>query len=129
MAAKATCKYLPVIPTHAADEGACSIKPTVFSGVSVKDQIAQEEIFGPVACLIKFKDEEEAVAIANDVSYGLAAAIHSNGPSSSPMAPRLGLSSRAADARQIHRVTRKLKAGTVWINQVRRGFKLAVWPR
>jgi len=61
--------------------------------------IANEEIFGPVVSVIKFKDEDEAVSIANSTTYGLAAGIHT------------------LDAHQIHRVTRRLKAGTVWQNQ------------
>jgi 5-carboxymethyl-2-hydroxymuconic-semialdehyde dehydrogenase len=47
------------------------VKPTVFADVDNRMRIAQEEIFGPVACLIPFKDEADAVAQANDVSYGL----------------------------------------------------------
>jgi 5-carboxymethyl-2-hydroxymuconic-semialdehyde dehydrogenase len=47
------------------------VKPTVFADVNNRMRIAQEEIFGPVACLIPFKDEADAVAQANDVSYGL----------------------------------------------------------
>jgi 5-carboxymethyl-2-hydroxymuconic-semialdehyde dehydrogenase len=47
------------------------VKPTVFADVDNRMQIAQEEIFGPVACLIPFEDEADAVAQANDVSYGL----------------------------------------------------------
>lgn len=61
---------------------------------------AQEEIFGPVVVLIPFKTEEEAVKIANDTNYGLAAAVFSK------------------HADQIPRVMRQLKAGTVWIVSV-----------
>lgn len=52
------------------------------------------QIFGPVACVLKFSTEAEAISIANDTSYGLAAGIHST------------------DASQLPRVSRKLKAGT-----------------
>lgn len=76
------------------------VEPTVFGDVDMTMKIGQEEIFGPVASLIKFKTEEEAIAIANDTNYGLAAAVHS------------------MNYAQVNRVTRKLKAGTVWINQV-----------
>lgn len=74
------------------------VQPTVFSNVGLDMRIAKEEIFGesrkilfvehgltafsltgPVACIIKFKDEAEALKIANSTQYGLAAAVHSNG--------------------------------------------------
>jgi aldehyde dehydrogenase (NAD+) len=51
------------------------VKPTIFTGVNNKMRIAQEEVFGPVLSIIKFKDEEEAVAIANDIAYGLGAGV------------------------------------------------------
>jgi aldehyde dehydrogenase (NAD+) len=51
------------------------VKPTIFTGVNNKMRIAQEEVFGPVLSVIKFRDEEEAVAIANDIAYGLGAGI------------------------------------------------------
>ncbi len=47
------------------------MKPTVFSDVSNDMRIAREEIFGPVLCLLGYRDEEEAIAIANDTDYGL----------------------------------------------------------
>jgi len=47
------------------------VKPTVFAGVRNEMKIAQDEIFGPVACLIPFTDEADALRIANDVRYGL----------------------------------------------------------
>lgn len=62
-------------------------------------RIAREEIFGPVLVILTFKTEEEAIALANDSEYGLAAAVHSS------------------DANQIARVSNELEAGTVWINQ------------
>lgn len=76
------------------------VQPTVFADVDMGMKIASEEIFGPVASVIKFKSEEEAIQIANDTTYGLAAAVHSQ------------------NYAQVNRVTRRLKAGTVWINQV-----------
>ena len=72
--------------------------PTVFSGVSPDDVLAQEEIFGPVLAVITFETEEEAIQIANNSVYGLAAAIWTSNLS------------------RAHKVSRKLKAGTVWIN-------------
>jgi aldehyde dehydrogenase (NAD+) len=56
------------------------VKPTVFSGVDNRMTIAQEEIFGPVLCIIPYRDEAEAVEIANDTKYGLAAFVRSGQP-------------------------------------------------
>ncbi|AAW42914.1 hypothetical protein CNBD4300 [Cryptococcus deneoformans B-3501A] len=75
------------------------IQPTVFGDVTMDMKIAREEIFGPVASVIRFKDEADAISIANNTEYGLAAAVHSQ------------------NYARVQRVTRKLKAGTVWINQ------------
>jgi aldehyde dehydrogenase (NAD+) len=74
------------------------IEPTVFAGVEPGMRIAQEEIFGPVAAVIRFKDEDEAVQLANGTKYGLAAGVWT------------------ADIRRGHRFVRRLKAGTVWVN-------------
>ena len=49
------------------------IEPTIFTGVDNKMRIAQEEVFGPVLSVIKFKDVDDAIRIGNDVMYGLAA--------------------------------------------------------
>jgi acyl-CoA reductase-like NAD-dependent aldehyde dehydrogenase len=73
-------------------------EPTVFADVDNRMQIAQEEIFGPVASLIRFRDEDDAVRIANDVMYGLAAGVQTQ------------------DLKRAHRVARRLQAGTVWVN-------------
>ncbi|KAH9813925.1 aldehyde dehydrogenase domain-containing protein [Melampsora americana] len=75
------------------------IQPTVFVDVEPSMRIAKEEIFGPVAAVIRFKTEGEAIELANSTSYGLASGIHSS------------------DIQQVNRVSRKLKAGTVWVNQ------------
>jgi aldehyde dehydrogenase (NAD+) len=76
-------------------------RPTVLSGVDNTSRIAQEEVFGPVLTMIPFRDEAEAVAMANGTRYGLAA----------------GLWTR--DVSRAHRVARQLEAGTVWINLYR----------
>ena len=55
------------------------VRPTVFAGVTNEMRIAREEIFGPVLCVIPYRDEEQAVAIANDTSYGLQAYVHTSG--------------------------------------------------
>ncbi|HUO05354.1 MAG TPA: aldehyde dehydrogenase family protein [Candidatus Binataceae bacterium] len=74
------------------------VKPTIFTGVTNQMKIAKEEIFGPVAAAIPFKDENDAVFQGNDTEYGLAAAVWTK------------------DLGRAHTVARKLKAGTVWIN-------------
>jgi acyl-CoA reductase-like NAD-dependent aldehyde dehydrogenase len=74
------------------------IKPTVFTGVNNGMKIAREEIFGPVAAAIPFKDENDALFQGNDTMYGLAAAVWTK------------------DLSRAHTIARKLKAGTVWIN-------------
>lgn len=73
------------------------IQPTVFSNVKNTMKIGQEEIFGPVVALIKFKTEEEALELANDTEYGLASAVFTK------------------DMPRALRVANKLEAGTVWI--------------
>jgi aldehyde dehydrogenase (NAD+) len=77
------------------------VTPTVFANVNNKMRIAQEEIFGPVVSVIPFKDEDEAVAIANDTIYGLTGALWSQ---------NLG---------RAHRVAAQIEAGTVWVNTYR----------
>lgn len=79
------------------------VKPTVFANVNNRMRIAQEEIFGPVAALIPFKDENDAVLQGNDTIYGLGAGIWTR------------------DISRAITVARKLKAGMVWINGYYRG--------
>lgn len=74
------------------------VEPTIFAGVEDEMRISQEEIFGPVAAVIPFKDEDDAVRIANGTVYSLAAGVWTG------------------DIGRAHRLTRSLKAGTVWVN-------------
>ena len=82
-------------------EGGYFIEPTVFADVSNKSRLAQEEIFGPVLAVIPFETEAEAIAIANDSRFGLAAGIWSR------------------DIGRVMRVSRAVQAGSVWVNTYR----------
>ncbi|SUH04254.1 5-carboxy-2-hydroxymuconate semialdehyde dehydrogenase [Salmonella enterica subsp. enterica] len=61
------------LPAHL--KGGNFLRPTVLADVDNRMRVAQEEIFGPVACLLPFKDEAEGLRLANDVEYGLASYI------------------------------------------------------
>jgi acyl-CoA reductase-like NAD-dependent aldehyde dehydrogenase len=74
------------------------MQPTIFDKVTPQMTIAREEIFGPVLATIEFSDLDEAIARANDTSYGLAAAVWTR------------------DVKKAHYAARKLQAGTVWVN-------------
>jgi aldehyde dehydrogenase (NAD+) len=74
------------------------LQPTVFADVTPEMTIAREEIFGPVLAAIEFADVDEAIARANDSSYGLAAAVWTK------------------DIKKAHHVAGRLQAGTVWVN-------------
>ncbi|MCT7306503.1 5-carboxymethyl-2-hydroxymuconate semialdehyde dehydrogenase [Ralstonia sp. 22086] len=74
------------------------VAPTVLANVDNRMRVAQEEIFGPVACLIPFQDEADGLKLANDVEYGLASYIWTQ------------------DVGKVHRVARGIEAGMVFVN-------------
>lgn len=80
-------------------DGGFYIEPTMFSEVDNKMVIASDEIFGPVLSVITFKDMEEAISIANDTPYGLAAGIWTTNLS------------------KAHKMAKAVRAGSVWVNQ------------
>ncbi|WP_448683006.1 aldehyde dehydrogenase [Pseudomonas nicosulfuronedens] len=80
------------------ETGGTYVEPTLFDGVSNAMKIAREEIFGPVLSVIEFEDAEEAIRIANDTPYGLAAAVWTR------------------DISKAHLTARALRAGSVWVN-------------
>lgn len=84
--------------TNAGNEKGLFIRPTIFGEVKSNMRIAREEIFGPVLCLLRFREEAEAIEKANDTPYGLAAGVYTG------------------DATRAHRVADRLEAGMVFVN-------------
>jgi aldehyde dehydrogenase (NAD+) len=99
--------------------GGLFMQPTILTGVRNDMEVAREEIFGPVLSVLRFRDEDEAVAIANASRYGLGAGVWTK------------------DVHRAHRVAHRLQAGTVWVNAYRAvsyaapfgGTKLSGWGR
>ncbi|MGH9682701.1 MAG: aldehyde dehydrogenase family protein [Candidatus Acidiferrales bacterium] len=85
------------------------VEPTIFYDVDNSARIAQEEIFGPVAAVIPFTNEAEAIRIANDTPYGLAAAVWSR------------------DIFKTFRVVKAIRAGIVWVNHMQPTYVEAPW--
>ncbi|WP_017729032.1 aldehyde dehydrogenase family protein [Halalkalibacterium ligniniphilum] len=80
------------------------IAPTIFNNVPMESRVAQEEIFGPVLAVQGFKDEKEAIALANGTIFGLAAGVWTK------------------DINKAIRVSKKVDAGTVWINTYNKNY-------
>jgi gamma-glutamyl-gamma-aminobutyraldehyde dehydrogenase len=80
------------------ESGGWFVEPTIFDGVSPAMRIAREEVFGPVLCVIEYQDVEEAIRIANDTCYGLAASLWTDNVNSA------------------HKVAARIRAGTVTVN-------------
>jgi acyl-CoA reductase-like NAD-dependent aldehyde dehydrogenase len=81
------------------------VQPSIFTGVNNRMRIAQEEIFGPVLSVMRWRSEAEAIAIANGTPYGLTAAISTH------------------DLKAAFRVARAVRAGYVWINGTSRHYR------
>lgn len=90
-------------PSNMGEEG-YFVRPTVLAGVSPQSTIGQTEVFGPVLAAMTFRNDDEALSIANNVQYGLTAAIWTN------------------DVGRAHRMARDVEAGFVWINGTSRHY-------
>ncbi|MCC6778887.1 MAG: aldehyde dehydrogenase [Hyphomicrobiales bacterium] len=97
----ATCVLGGKPYTGPGSRGGQFVEPTIFTNVSNRMRIAQEEVFGPVLAVIPFEDEEEAIRIANDIDFGLAAGVWTE---------NIGRAIRMSE---------RLKVGTVWVNTYR----------
>jgi aldehyde dehydrogenase (NAD+) len=96
---------LPLLGGRRASAPECGdgwfVEPTIFGGVHNRMRIAQEEVFGPVLAVIPFEDDDEAIAIGNDVVYGLAAGVWTQ------------------NMRRALKMAERLQAGTIWVNTYR----------
>jgi (Z)-2-((N-methylformamido)methylene)-5-hydroxybutyrolactone dehydrogenase len=97
----ATCVLGGGAASAADGGGKYFVKPTIFTGVDNKMRIAQEEVFGPVLSVIKFKDEEDAIRIANDIIYGLGSGVWTQ------------------SIKRAMIMAKRIRAGTVWVNTYR----------
>lgn len=92
-------RQFPILYQGAVPSKGCFVPPTIFGNVDPKSRLAQEEIFGPVLAVLKAKDLDEAIAIANDVAYGLTGGVYSRSPAN------------------IERVKRELEVGNLYVNR------------
>ncbi len=90
-------------------DAGCYVAPTLFTGVTNKMKIAQEEIFGPVGAVIPVKNLEQAIEVANDSVYGLAASVWTR------------------DLSTAHKAARDIQAGVVWVNCFDHGDMTQPW--
>lgn len=97
------------VPAHLKDSGGYYVEPTVFADVTPDMRIAREEVFGPVTVVIPFDTEEDALRIANDCQFGLAASV------------------RTSNVARAHRLAAKIQAGVVWINDHHRADIAFPW--
>ena len=105
----AQCRAKGTLPDDSALIHGYFVEPMVFTNVDMTMRIMREEIFGPVMAVMPFSTEDEAITLANDTPYGLAAALWTN------------------DIKRALAVAKKLRAGTVWVNDSQPAPSEAPW--